>query len=253
MTGGQGEVICLVCSACLVWEEDPVVFVLCLQYEAASIFCTFKLCLLSVSQGDRSFPLLWELQHKLSEQDLQDFMPRILGRSICPCLHPPVGADEVSGSYGGLVTVIDGKGCGLILCEWHSKGDDHSLSHCCSFGFSGTDLMGTFKVILSSFVCYLIDMWGTLKLKHFLMSIWALCSFLFGNRSLKLAQGNVVIVDMCQQTLFLQWWLVVLSSVCCVQFCGWEHEGWFVNRLCLLQGWEIGSHIPLLCWCLEGS
>jgi len=171
MTGGQEEVICLVCSACLVWEEDPVVFVLCLQYEAASIFCTFKLCLLSASQGDRFFPLLWELQHKLSEQDSQDFMPRILGRCMCPCLHPPVGADEVSGSYGGLVTVIDWKGCGLILSEWHSKGDEHSLSHCCSFGFSGTDLMGTFKVILRSFVCYLIDMWGTLKLKHFLMCL----------------------------------------------------------------------------------
>ncbi len=58
MAGGQGEVICVVCSACLVCEDDPVVSVLCLQYEAGSIFCTCKLCLLSASQGDQFFPLL---------------------------------------------------------------------------------------------------------------------------------------------------------------------------------------------------
>jgi hypothetical protein len=184
---GRGYLCCLFSLSCL-WRR-PCCFCTLPTYEAASIFCTFKLCLLSASQGDQFFPLLWELQCKLREQDLHDFMPRILGRFMCPCLHPPVGADEVSGSYGSLVTVIDGKGCGLILCEWHSKGDDQSLSHCCSFGFSGTHLMGTFKVILSSFVCYLIDMWGALKLKTFFNEHLHPMLFSFGQSIFEVSSG----------------------------------------------------------------
>jgi len=38
MAGGQGEVICVVCSACLVCEDDPVVFVLCLHMKLQVYF-----------------------------------------------------------------------------------------------------------------------------------------------------------------------------------------------------------------------
>jgi hypothetical protein len=56
------------------------------------------------------------------------------GHKILPCLlhsylHPPSGADEVSGYLWQLITAICDYGDGLTLCEQNSEGYD--CTHCC--------------------------------------------------------------------------------------------------------------------------
>ncbi len=47
---------------------------------------------------------------------------------------------------------------GLVLCEPQSQGHDCTHSCCVHVGFAGTDLIVTFKLLLGSLLCNLIDM-----------------------------------------------------------------------------------------------
>jgi hypothetical protein len=86
-------------------------------------------------------------------------LPEILGGLLWTYMHRLLGADEVSGESWQLVNAIHDESDGLILCEWHSLGYGCTQS-CVSFGFSGSERMIFFKLLLWSFPCNLINLWG---------------------------------------------------------------------------------------------
>jgi hypothetical protein len=86
-------------------------------------------------------------------------------------MHWLLGADEVSGESWQLVNAVHDESDGLILCEWHSLGYGCTQS-CVSFGFAGSDRMIVFKLLLWSFLCNLINLWGHEWMTVFLCKIY---------------------------------------------------------------------------------
>jgi hypothetical protein len=87
---------------------------------------------------------------------LHSCWPKILGKLLYTYLHPPTGADEVTGESWQLVTAIHDESNGLILCEFTNRVITAFILVMLAL-VSGTDPMVIFNIILCSFLYNLIE------------------------------------------------------------------------------------------------
>jgi hypothetical protein len=87
---------------------------------------------------------------------LHSCWPEILGKLLYTYLHPPTGADEVTGESCQLVTDIHDESNGLILCEFTNRVITAFILVMLAL-VAGTDPMVILNRILCSFLYNLIE------------------------------------------------------------------------------------------------